>query len=252
MFILLLLTALAGQGTIKGNKLLDDGQPALLLKTQKIPGGVVAVTATSPDGAPVLVMSLTPVPPAQKMLNADFQGLGVNFGGLIADTTPDDLLLAWWGAGVLTAQGADRAALGTWAAANKLTLRDTAAEQQKLADYAATHPGPTFSSPSSSASSSSAASATSSSKASSAPAAPTTVSVNMKITCNPKVRVFFGDRPNASGTYGWESYNSVRSTTVKAGSVICVADERDHVQSCWTASGSSARIEIGCGGITQK
>ena len=87
---------------------------------------------------------------------------------------------------------------------------------------------------------------------SSAPAAPTTVSVSMKITCGERVRVFQGRSANSGGTYGWESPNSVRSLTVPVGNVICIANERDQVQSCWTASGTRASLEVGCGGFMQR
>ncbi|MCP4810211.1 MAG: hypothetical protein GY913_24205 [Proteobacteria bacterium] len=74
----------------------------------------------------------------------------------------------------------------------------------------------------------------------------------MKVTCDTKVRVFKGSSPSSGGTYGWESPNSVRSLSMSAGDVLCIADGSDKVQSCWTASGSTAKLEVGCGGFMQR
>ncbi len=245
--VLFLLGALAGEPSLKGGRLLDDGAPALSVKTQKIPGGTVVTTITSLEGAPVVVFSVARYAPGQAMLQADFQGLGVSFGAQVGDLTPDAQILEWWGAGVLSAAGADRAALQTWAQAHTVALVDTAAQQQKLEAYAATHPGPSFSPPAS-ASASSASSSAPPASASGA-SAPSTVSVELHIACKERVRVFLGASANSGGTYGWESPNSVRSVTVKPGSVICIANAQDKVQTCWTAGSERARLDVDCGGF---
>lgn len=249
MYALLALILYAGTPSVKGNKLLDDGQAALQLKTQKIPGGAAATTVTTLDGAVVVIFMLSPIP-GQAMLNADFQGLGVNFGGMVPETKADDVLLDWWKAGVLTAQGGDLAALEAWTKARNLTLINTAANQAKMAAAAAKAPVPTFSPPP--AASSGSGSSGSGSSGSSAPAAPSTVSVTLRFTCKENVRLFLGASKSSGGTYGWESYNSTRSVTVKPGSVICLADKSDHNQTCWTAGTERTTLEVGCGGFTER
>jgi len=140
--------------------------------------------------------------------------------------------------GLAWASAADRA---TYAAAVAARAERAAARAEERAANA-----PTFSTPAATQGSSSA----SSSPAASAPTGP--VSVSARITCNPKVRVYRGSS-GGSGTYGWESYNSTVSYSVKQGDQVCVADASDKRQSCWTASGSArVTLEIGCGGISQR
>lgn len=97
-----------------------------------------------------------------------------------------------------------------------------------------------------------AAAASAASSASSGSAGSGVVSVRLKVTCGEKVRMFEGSSPSSGGTYGWQSPNSVRNLSVRAGDVLCIADDRDKVQSCWTASGGSVDLEMGCGGFMQR
>ena len=85
-----------------------------------------------------------------------------------------------------------------------------------------------------------------------ASAGSSTVGVHLKVTCDEKVRMFEGSSPTSSGTYGWQSANSVRSLTVRAGDVLCIADDHDRVGACWTASGEQAELELGCDDLVQK
>lgn len=244
---LILVGLLAGEPTMKGSKLLDDGAAALSVKTVKIPGGTTSTTVSTLDGAAVLVMNLSPISPGQGMLAADFQGLGLRFGGMVPEPSASELLLGWWRAGVLTREGADREALATWAGSRGFTLTDTAAAQASFASAMASRPPPAFT-PAPTPSSASSSSGSSSSAA----AKPSTVSVSMHISCGEKVRVFFGSSASSSGTYGWESPNSTRSVTVKPGSVICIADSHDKVGSCWTVGEQRASLDVGCGGFTAR
>lgn len=249
---LILVGMLAGEPTMKGSKLLDDGAAALSVKTVKIPGGTTSTTVSTLDGATVLVMNLSPLSPGQGLLAADFQGLGLNFGGMVPEPSASELLLGWWRAGVLTREGADREALATWAASRGFTLTDTAAAQASFASAMASRPPPAFTPAPTPSSAPSSSRSSSSGSTSSASAAPATVSVSMHISCGEKVRVFFGSSASSSGTYGWESPNSTRSVTVKPGSVICIADSHDKVGSCWTAGEQRVNLDVGCGGFTAR
>jgi hypothetical protein len=235
----LVAAALAGEPALKGSKLVVDGKPVLEVKTQKMMG--TSATTVTQQGVEVVVFSLAPYPPDQLTLAADFSSVGKTFGVQLPQTTPGDVLVGWWNAGVLTTQGADLGALEKWCAERQITLNDTAEEQEKFDAYVATHPGPVFDPPPSSSSSSSGP------EGPAAAPAPGMVSVQLHISCGENVRLFFGASPTSGGTYGWESPNSTRSASMDAGSVVCICDASDHVQSCWTASGSSARLDVGCG-----
>jgi hypothetical protein len=243
--LLLASLALAGEPSFKGAKLLDDGAHVMTAKRQNV-FGMKSLTLTAKDGSQVLVFALTPYQ-GQVMLSADFSSLGKSFGGQLPATEPDDLVLAWWKAGVLSATGADLAKLEAWCKERGFVLTDTAQQQAQMAEYAATHPGPTFSEPAPSASASASASS-----APAAPARPSTVSVSFHVECDQKVRMFTGSSPTSGGTYGWEYPNTVRSTTMRPGDVLCICDDRDKVQSCWTAGDQRADLEVTCGGFRQR
>ncbi|MCB9777643.1 MAG: hypothetical protein H6742_03685 [Alphaproteobacteria bacterium] len=118
---------------------------------------------------------------------------------------------------------------------------DAALQQQAAAQAAAmqaARPAPAIPAPSAS--------------TSSKPAGPQRVSVSMHIDCPEKVRIFQGRSPSSGGTYGWESSNSTRSLSMDEGDVLCIADDRDHIGSCWTASGSSVSLDVQCGGFRQR
>lgn len=244
MLLALLLTLSAGEPTLKGGKLLDDGKPALGVKAAAVPGGSSVVTVTGLDGAPIVVYSFAPFAPGQAMLTADFQGLGVNFGGVATEAKADEVLLGWWKAGVLTPAGADRGALGAWCQSRGYPLVDTADQQAKMAAALASRPA--YTPPPTSAPAKAPAATPST------PAPPSTVSVELHVACAQRVRLFFGSSPTSGGTWGWESPNTTRSTTVKPGSVICIADERDKVQTCWTAGTERARLDVDCGGFRKR
>jgi hypothetical protein len=243
--LLLASLALAGEPSFKGAKLLDDGAHVMTVKTQNV-FGLTSTTVTAKDGSPVLAFNLSPYQ-GQVMLSVDFSSVGLSSGGLMPAQKPDELILAWWKAGVLSAAGVDRAKLEAWCKERGFALTDTAKQQAQLAEYAATHPGPTFSEPAPSASASASVSS-----APAAPARPTTVSVSFHIECDHNVRMFTGSSPTSGGTYGWESPNSVRSTTMRPGDVLCICDDRDKVQSCWTAGDQRADLEVTCGGFRQR
>lgn len=245
MLWILLSISLAGDATIKGSQIIDGNTVIAKIKSQKSMGTSFA-TVTAPDGSVIVILSISPYMPGQAMLNADFQGLGTSFGGMVSITDQNALLQAWLDAGVITTKGADATALSAWAKQNNIVLKNTAQEQAALAQYAATHPGPTFSTPPSSSTSSSTSSHSSSS---STPSTPAVVSVQIHIDCNPKVRLFMGSSANSGGTYGWESYNTTRSTSAKPGSVICIADANDHVQTCWTVPDTRSELSVSCSGF---
>ena len=256
---LMMLMLLAGTPTFKGNKMLDDGAPALSVKSIKVPGGLSSTTVSTLDGAVVVVFNLSAPYQGQRALAADFQGLGVNFNAMVAEDSVNAVLEGWWAAGALSAQGANKEALSAWAASRNIQLVDTAAEQAALEKAMASRPAPSASSSGSGSSTSvysySAPSKTTTSSASpssSAPAKPSVVSISMHITCSERVRVFTGASKSSGGTYGWESPNSTRSLSAKPGSVICVADASDHVKSCWTVGEERADVNIDCSGVSER
>ena len=79
---------------------------------------------------------------------------------------------------------------------------------------------------------------------------PQRVSVSLHIDCDQRVRLFQGASRTSGGTYGWNSPNTVRSVSMNAGEVLCICDDRDNKQSCWTAAPISGRLEVGCGGFS--
>jgi len=233
--------AVAGEPTIKGARLLDDGKPALSFKTQSMMGTTIT-TVTGTGGAVVVVFSVATYAPGQAMLSASFDALGATYGAQVPPAEPGDLLLAWWKAGVIGSGGADRAALDAWCKERGCMVNEVADQKAKLAAYAASHapPAPV------------AAAAAPAPKAAPAVAVPekvTSVSVSLHIDCDPKVRLFIGSSPTSGGTYGWEYDNNTRSTSVSPGDVICICDERDRVGSCWTAGDTRADLEVMCGGF---
>jgi hypothetical protein len=238
--LFLFAVILAGTPSFKGAKLQDDGETVAKLKTQSTFG---TTTATLTFDDQVVVFSLAPAGP-QMLLSADFQGLGLNFGGMVDATTPQDVVIEWWNAGVIDASGAHREPLESWVAAKGFSLNDTEAQRQQLMEYAAENPGPTFDTP--------AADAPAPATTTAAASTPSVVSVRIHVSCDTKVRMFTGSSPTSGGTYGWQSSNSTFSKSVAPGSVICIADERDTVQSCWTAGTSSADLDLGCGAISER
>lgn len=247
---LLLGVAFAGEPVVKGGKLTDDAGAALTVRNIAIPGGTAVSNVYTLSGQHLLSMSIARSGEFT-MLSANFPSLGLSLGAQVPATDAPSQIVAFWKAGVLTREGADKAALLAWAKAQNVVVKDNAAEAEKLAAYAASHPTSTsgFSSGGSSASSSSAAPRPTTS---SAPSTPTVVSVSMHVSCAQNVRVFTGSSATSGGTYGWESPNSTRSMSLKPGSVVCIADSHDKVQSCWTVPTSSARVDVGCGGFTQR
>lgn len=246
---LLLGVAFAGEPVVKGGKLTDDAGPALTVRNIAIPGGTAVSNVYTLSGQHILSMSLARSGNIT-VLSANFPSLGLSLGAQVPATDAPGQIAAFWNAGVLTREGADKAALLTWAKAQNVVVKDNAAEADKVAAYAASHPTSTtaFASPATSPSTSSGPKPTTSS----APATPTVVSVSMHVSCAQNVRVFTGSSATSGGTYGWESPNSTRSLSLKPGSVVCIADSHDKVQSCCTVPTSSARIDVGCGGFTQR
>lgn len=245
---LLLGVAFAGEPVVKGGKLSDDAGAALTVRNIAIPGGTAVSNVYTLSGQHILSMSLARSGNIT-VLSASFPSLGLSMGAQVPATDAPSQIVAFWNAGVLTREGADKAALLAWAKAQNVVVRDTAAEAEKVAAYAASHPTSTTSFSSSPTSS---GSASSKPTTASAPSTPAVVSVSMHVSCGQNVRVFTGSSATSGGTYGWESPNSTRSLSLKPGSVICIANSQDKVQSCWTVPTSSARVDVGCGGFTQR
>lgn len=255
-FVLCLLigVAFAGEPVVKGGKLSDDAGAALTVRNIAIPGGTAVSNVYTLSGQHILSMSLARSG-TTTVLSASFPSLGLALGAQVPATDAPSQIVAFWNAGVLTREGADKAALLTWAKAQNVVVRDTAADAEKMAAYAASHPtstGSGYGSGSSYGSSGGASASTAKPTTSSAPATPAVVSVSMHVSCAQNVRVFTGASANSGGTYGWESPNSTRSLSLKPGSVVCIADSHDKVQSCWTVPTSSARVDVGCGGFTAR
>lgn len=225
--------ALAGEPTFRGATLLDDGVPALEVKRRTV-FGLTSATVSTLAGDEVVVAVLTAASPEVTLLSADFRSLGVRFGLQAGPWTVDAVLADWWRAGVLTAAGADPDALAAWCDARGCARTDPVPLPAEPAPSAATSllppPRPAPAPPP-------------------APAAPRVISATLHVRCPTRVRLFLGSTPTSGGTFGWESPNTVRSVSVREGSVVCVADDRDRPVSCWTAAPISRRLEVDCASI---
>jgi hypothetical protein len=236
----------AGEPVIKGGKLVDDSGPALVVKAKSMPGGSSVLMIETLSGTPVSNLMVLPFTPGQVQVTGDFLQVHLSVAGQVQTVETSAVVLELWKAGALTREGTDPAALQAWASGRGLKVTDNEETARQLAAYGASHPAPSF------APAAPAAARPAPTAGTTAASGPATVSVSLHISCAQKVRLFFGSAPNSGGTYGWEETNTTRSSSVKPGSVICITDSHDKVQTCWTAGTTRADLDVSCGGFRQR
>lgn len=87
------------------------------------------------------------------------------------------------------------------------------------------------------------------------PSGPSTVSVDIKSSCDKTVKVFFGDKPKfGSGTYSTASSNSRSSHTFKPGEQFWIVDESENGLANVSVAEGTREIEIlgSCTALAQR
>lgn len=243
MILLFLSTIALADPTLKPDGVYEGAEQRVAVTTKNTGAGTTHTTIATPAGADVATLMLMREGGGTSRARADFPTLGVYFEARFPVSKPDDVLLSWVKNGLVGPDGAHLDAVQKYCADRGLVLGNTAASIQRMQAAAAAAPPP----PKPAASTSSASSPASSAP----PAAPTSVSVSIHVDCDHKVRLFRGSS-SGSGTYGWESTNTTTSYTMRPGDELCLCDDHDKRQSCWTAGTTRASLDVTCSGFKNR